>query len=91
MCRIIYLATYRLAVGELPKIEGNFGCAVPVYHTTFANGVFHGMDFGDKTGIVTNGSDRNGIVYGYHIEFGSNQYHNNTAPVVACFCWRRTS
>lgn len=79
-----------MTVGELPKIEGSFGCAVPEYHTAFADGVFHGMDFGDKSGFITNGSDRNGVVYGYHIEFGNNQRHNNTAPCVSAYIWRRT-
>ena len=81
---------HQITVGELPKIKGTFGCAVPAYHVQFANGVFSGADFGDKTGIITDGTDSNKIIYGYHIEFGGNQYHNNTAPVVACFCWKRT-
>ena len=80
-----------LAVGELPKIEGTFGCAVPGYHASFANGVFHGTDFGDKSGSITNGSYRNGIVYGYRIDFGSNQYHNNTSSCVSAYIWRRTT
>jgi hypothetical protein len=75
----------------LPKIKGTFGCAVPAYHARFANGVFSGTDFGDKSGIVTNGADRNGIIYGYRIEFGNNQHHSNVAPCVSCFCWRRTA
>lgn len=80
-----------MTVGELPKIEGTFGCVVPAYHANFANGVFFGTNFGDKTGDTTNGSYRNGTVYGYHIEFGSNQYHNNTSPCVSAHIWRRTT
>lgn len=80
-----------MTVGELPNIKGTFGCSVPNYHNNFVNGVFSGIDFGDKTGTVTSGSDRNGIIYGYHIEFGSNQYHNNTSPCVSAYIWRRTT
>lgn len=71
-----------MIVGELPKIKGTFGCAVPTYHTRFANGVFAGTDFGDKSGDVTNGPDRNGVVYSYRIEFGNNQRHNNTTQLI---------
>ena len=78
-----------MTVGELPNITGSFGCAVPAYHVNFANGVFSGTDFGDKTGAITNGSDRNGTIYGYRIEFGNKQYHNNTAPCVSAYLWRR--
>ena len=81
---------HQLTVGELPEIKGTFGCAVPSYHTRFANGVFVGTDFGDKSGNVTNGPDRNGVVYGYRIEFGNNQRHNNTTPCVSAYIWRRT-
>ena len=73
----------------MPKIKGTFGCAVPAYHADFANGVFSGTDFGDKTGIVTDSSGRNGIVYGYHIEFGNNLYHNNVAPCISAYLWQR--
>lgn len=80
---------HKITVGELPKIKGTFGCAVPVYHTTFANGVFSGTDFGDKSGSITDGSERNGVVFGYCIEFGSNQYHNNVSPCISAYMWKR--
>lgn len=80
---------HQITVGELPKIKGTFGCAVPFYHTTFANGVFHGTDFGDKLGSITDGSERNGTVFGYCIEFGSNQYHNNVSPCISAYMWKR--
>lgn len=79
-----------MTVGELPKIKGTFGCSVPTYHVNFANGVFSGTDFGDKTSNITNGSDRNGIIYGYHIEFGNDQRHNNIAPCISAYLWQRT-
>ena len=82
---------HQITVGELPKIEGTFGCAVPGNHLKFTNGVFSGIDFGDKTGVITNGSNRNGIVYGYRIKFGGNQYHNNTSSCVSAYIWRRTT
>ena len=91
MHRCLLVVQNCVTVGELPKIEGTFGCAVPAYHVNFANGVFSGTDFGNKTGIITDSTTRNGIVYGYRIEFGGNQYHNNTAPCVSCFCWKRTA
>ena len=78
-----------MTVGELPNIKGTFGCAVPAYHVQFANGVFSGTDFGNKSGIVTNDADRNGTVYGYRIEFGNNQRHNNVSPCLAVYLWER--
>lgn len=79
-----------MTVGELPKIEGTFGCSVPNYHNTFVNGVFSAINFGDKSGVVADASGSQGDVFGYHIEFGNNQYHNNVAPCISAFCWRRT-
>lgn len=86
----VYLEENRVAVGELPTIEGTFSCAVPRMHPTYAKGVFSGTDFGYKSEAATN-THIDGIAYGYRIKFGDNQYHNNTAPVVACFCWKRTA
>ena len=83
------MATYCIAVGELPEIEGTFGCSVPNYHNFFANGVFSAIDFGDKSGVVAIASGSQRDVFGYHIEFGNNQYHNNIAPCVASYLWKR--
>lgn len=85
------LEAYSLAVGELPEIEGTFGCAVPNYHTTFVDGVFSGIAFDGRTGTIVGGAQYTGTIYGYHIEFGNNQYHNNIAPVVAAYLWKRVS
>ena len=79
-----------MTVGELPNIEGTFGCSVPDYHNTFVNGVFSGTTFGDKSGVVAYASGNQGCVYGYRIEFGNNQHHNNTSPCVSAYIWRRT-
>lgn len=78
-----------LAVGELPNINGQFGCGVPNYHSTkYANGVFSGTNFG-----VTEkrpGASENGNVFGYSINFGNNERHNNVAPCVSAYLWQRT-
>lgn len=79
-----------IAVGELPHITGTFACVVPTYHNRFTDGVFSAIDFGDKSGSISNGADRSGIIYGYRIEFGNNQHHNNTSPCVSAYIWRRT-
>lgn len=91
MCSHLPLEKNCLAVGELPEIEGTFGCATPNYHTTFVDGVFSGIKFDGRTGTIVSGSQYTGNIYGYRIEFVGNQYHNNTAPCVSCFCWRRTA
>lgn len=80
---------HQLTVGELPKIEGTFGCSVPNYHSTFVNGVFSAMSFGDKSGVVAGASGSQGEVFGYHIEFGNNQYHNNVSPCISAYMFKR--
>lgn len=85
------MATDSIAVEELPKIKGSFGCSVPDYHTNFANGVFYGTDFSDKTGTVATAKDYKGTIYGYHIEFGNNQPHNTLQPSKAVYIWIRTT
>lgn len=82
---------HQLSVGEMPKIEGNFGCSVPNSHHLFANGVFSAMYFGNRTEGVARAPSENGEIFGYHIEFGNNQYHNNVAPCISAFCWKRTA
>lgn len=80
---------HQLTVGELPNIKGKFGCSVPVYHTNYASGVFSGTDFGSLTG-KTASSDAEGTVFGFQLDFGKNQYHNNVAPCVSAYLWQRT-
>lgn len=82
---------HQLSVGELPRIEGNFGCSVPNNHHLFANGVFHTMYFGNRTEGVARAPSENGEIFGYYIEFGNNQYHSNVAPCISAFCWKRTA
>lgn len=82
---------HQLSVGEMPKIEGNFGCSVPNGHHLFAEGVFDAINFGNKEGDVAYAPSGPGTIYGYHIEFGNNQYHNNVAPCISAFCWKRTA
>ena len=76
-------------VGELPNINGKFGCSVPVYHANYASGVFRGTNFGSLTGRTVVG-DTEGTVYGFQLDFGKNQYHNNVAPCVSAYLWQRT-
>lgn len=80
---------HQITVGELPKIEGTFGCSVPNYHRTFVNGVFYAMSFGDKSGVVAGASGSQGEVFGYHMEFGNNQYHNNVSPCISAYMFKR--
>lgn len=78
-----------IAVGELPKIKGTFGCSVPTYHVNFANGVFAGTDFGTNQSNIAPAGDVS-TVYGYRLSFGDNQRHNNVAPCVSAYLWQRT-
>lgn len=80
-----------MTVEELPNIEGSFGCSVPANHIKFANGVFSSTNFGDTKGDTVSGPNHTGMVYGFHINFGNNQYHNNIAPCVSAYIWRRTA
>lgn len=80
---------HQITVGELPKIEGTFGCSVPNYHNTFVNGVFSAIKFGDKSGVVAGASGSQRDVFGYHIEFGNNQYHNNVSPCISAYMFKR--
>lgn len=78
-----------MTVGELPQIEGAFGCSVPTYHINFAKGVFKGIDFGTNQSQIAPLGDVN-TVYGYSLSFGDNQRHNNVAPCVSAYLWQRT-
>lgn len=80
---------HQITVGELPKIEGTFGCSVPNNHKNFANGVFSSIDFGDKSGVVAGASGSQRDVFGYHIKFGNNQYHNNVSPCISAYMFKR--
>ena len=79
-----------MTVGELPNINGKFGCSVPAYHANFAGGVFAGTDFDTSKGKVTPSGNTVGTVFGYRLSFGDNQRHNNVAPCVSAYLWQRT-
>lgn len=57
-------------------------------HATYAKGVFSGTDFGHKSEAATD-KYIDGIAYGYRIEFGNNQRHNNVSPCLAVYLWER--
>jgi hypothetical protein len=89
VCRQLYLDSHSIAVGELPNINGKFGCAVPIKHSLYASGVFSGTDFGSFMGMTVTGNTE-GTVYGFQINFGENQYHNNVCPSIPAYLWQRT-
>lgn len=89
MRSFVSLEKNSIAVGELPNINGEFGCAVPDNHTKYTSGVFVGTDFGSFTGSVMHGGT-DGTVYGFYMNFGNNKRHNNVSPCLGAYIWQRT-
>jgi len=81
---------YRIATDELPQINGAFGCAVPDGHAGYASGVFSGTTISQK-GTIISGNKGEYIIYGYKLNFGKNNPHNNTQSSIAAYCWKRTA
>ena len=74
-----------LPVGELAKLTGSFQAYT--WDTGNPSGVFSG---GGTIGNV-NIDSGNGRWAKFIFSSGGNEYHNNIAPCVASFCWRRTA
>lgn len=74
-----------LAVGELPKIEGRFpGAIFNDYQTDISGIVNPATGFSKSLHCNTNQTE-----YGYNISFGNNKYHNNLAPCISAYMWKR--
>ena len=91
MCRIIYLATYRLAVGELPNIRGTIAniSAQDENVGVSATGVFSSYSAGAAGRPETSKYDAKAD--SVELVFGSDQYHSNVSPAIAAYCWHRIS
>lgn len=83
---------HTLLEAELPNIQGDFGCAVPYIHSGWRSGVFVSKTIGYSGNQAPNiENTAAGNVYGYEVDFGQNQSHNNMPPYIVAYCWRRTA
>lgn len=82
---------HQLTVGELPEISGQFGCVVPGTHANFCSGVFTGINYEDKQGMIISGTVSLSKIYGYRISFGNRKSHNTMQPSRAAYIWIRTA
>ena len=105
MCRIIYLATYRLAVGE----SASHGHLVRTWNVVSHNSApllyrdgrwekYTGGAFRVSGCWNDNAGDANDAPQGGHGDqagttdgTGGNAYHNNVSPGIAVYIWKRVS
>lgn len=85
------LETGGIAVGELPKIEGEIWNIAwqSADNQISKSGVFsdstHRENVGYATSVKTNSSD------GFGLKFGADKYHNNMPPTISAYAWKRTA
>lgn len=77
---------HQLTVGELPKIEGSFPGLYTDSFQLDCSGCVDGVQGFTKSqhGTATG-------TWGFKISFGSDKYHNNVAPCIAAYLWKRTA
>jgi hypothetical protein len=77
---------HQLTVGELPKIEGSFPGLYTDSFQLDCSGCVGGVQGFTKSqhGTATG-------TWGFKISFGSDKYHNNVAPCIAAYLWKRTA
>ena len=98
---LLSLEAYRVTVGEMPKISGTFYMADNVAKNEANANAFLGAE-----GCFSLGTSTHNVVKlngGTHIVeiatsidriwfgFGADGYHNNVAPVLPVYAWRRTA
>ena len=88
MCICLLMETYRLTVGELPKISGAVSNYIIWGNKQAESGVLHSSVGGTK---FPSAATENAYGATISISFGDNQHHNNVAPCIAAYCWQRTS
>ena len=95
------MAPYCLTVGELPKISGTFYMADNVAKNEANANAFLGAEgcfslgtsthnvvkLNSGTHFVETATSTDRIWFG----FGADGYHNNVAPVLPVYAWRRTA
>lgn len=85
------MASYRIAVGELPNIRGTIAnmSAQDENVGVSATGVFSSYSAGAAGRPETSHYDAKAD--SVELVFGSDQYHSNVSPGIAVYCWRRIS
>lgn len=84
----IYLASYGIAVGELPEVSGTVGKYLIWNNEQAESGVLHSSVTGTRFPSAATENVRGAMI---SISFGNNQRHNNISPGIAVYGWHRIS
>ena len=75
------METYCIAVGEIPKIK-----------PSATDHLWNSGNDGTGVGNVVNWSNHGSFnLFGVFNSFGNDEYHNNVAPCLPVYAWRRTA
>ena len=77
------METYCIAVGELPKLTGSFNAYT--WDAGAPTGMFSSKKIGGNVNVYGEGSYTN-----FNFNVGEDRYHNNIAPCISSYLWRRT-
>ena len=82
--------THKLVNAELPKLHGE-GQYKP-YDSFGTSGIVSGKSWSQGLNFsAAAGSTYNSTVYGFQIDFGNDQPHNNLQPYITCYMYKRTA
>lgn len=77
---------YRIAVDELPKVEGTAGHFIRWLNNQEQSGVLSVTNGGSKFPSVSTENACDAVL---NLSFGANAPHGNLSPVNACYMFRR--
>ena len=82
--------THKLVNAELPKLHGE-GQYKP-YDSFSTSGIVAGKSWSQtKNFSAAGGTQSASTVYGFQIDFGNDQPHNNLQPYITCYMYKRTA
>ena len=74
------------SLGELPNVSGTFPGLIADSFQHDLSGVFSGVV---KPFTKSMHTDKTDISWGFSMNFGNNERHNNISPVIGVYAWRR--
>ena len=79
-------AKHKSTLGELPNVSGTFPGLIADSFQHDLSGVFSGVV---KPFTKSMHTDKTDISWGFSMNFGNNERHNNISPVIGVYAWRR--
>ncbi|MBR3353390.1 hypothetical protein IKG49_02240 [Candidatus Saccharibacteria bacterium] len=80
--------THALTNAQLPKLSGTMQTSVPDGFST--SGIISGNNWSQTKSDTASKTGRS-TIYGFKIDIGGDQAHNNLQPYITCYMWRRTA